>query len=82
MGVKCSKSVRLPGGFTYTVRTARDDYPCFHCGRPIHSGTLYVEERFAGVARRYHYQCFNNVIPHHLRAVETVSGGVVLCLEH
>jgi hypothetical protein len=78
--VECSKSVRLPGGFTYTVREARDDYPCFFCGSTIHRGTLYVEERFASVVRRYHYQCFNNVMPHHIKAVETFR-GVVLCVE-
>jgi hypothetical protein len=77
--VKCSKRIYLKGGFTYTVRTARDDYTCFHCGRPIYSGALYVEERsMGGVVRRYHYQCFNYVIPHKLRAIETVS-GVLLC---
>jgi len=78
--VECSKSVRLPGGFTYTVREARDDYPCFFCGSTIRRGTLYVEERFARVTRRYHYQCFNKVIPHHVKAVETFR-GVVLCVE-
>ena len=80
MRVECSKQVKLRGGFTYTVREARDDYPCFFCGYTIHKGTLYVEERFARVTRRYHYQCFNKVIPHHVKAVETFS-GVALCVE-
>jgi len=78
--VKCGKQVRLPGGFYYTVRKARDDYPCFFCSSTIHKGTLYVEERFASVARRYHYECFRKVVPHRLKVVETPS-GVVLCAE-
>ena len=81
MRVECSKSVRLPGGFTYTVRKARDDYPCFFCGSTIRRGTLYVEERFASVARRYHCECFNRVVEGTsagVRAVETPR-GVVLC---
>jgi hypothetical protein len=77
--VECSKQVKLPGGFTYTVREARDDYPCFFCGSTIHRGTLYVEERFARVTRRYHYQCFNKVTDR-VKAVETFR-GVVLCVE-
>jgi len=80
--VKCSKQIKLRGGFTYTVREARDDYQCFFCDREIHRGTLYVEERSMGrVVRRYHYQCFNNVVPHRIKAVETFR-GVVLCVEH
>jgi hypothetical protein len=77
--VKCSKRVHLRGGFYYTVRTARDDYMCFHCSRLIPHGSIYVEERSLGnVVRRYHYECFNKVIPHRLKAVETPS-GVVIC---
>jgi hypothetical protein len=77
--VKCSKRVYLKGGFYYTVRTARDDYPCFHCGRPIYRGTLYIEERsMSNIVRRYHCECFNRVIPHKLKAVESPS-GVVIC---
>jgi hypothetical protein len=77
--VKCGKRIYLKGGFTYNVRTARDDYKCFHCGRPIYSGSIYIEERSLGnVVRRYHYECFNHVIPHKLKAVEAPS-GVVLC---
>jgi hypothetical protein len=79
--VECSKSVRLPGGFTYTVRKAGEDYECFFCGGAIPKKSLYVEERFAGVARRYHYECFNRVVEGTsagVRAVETPR-GVVLC---
>ena len=79
MRVECSKSVKLRGGFTYTVREARDDYQCFFCGREIHRGTLYVEERFSTVVRRYHYQCFNSITDR-VKAVETFR-GVVLCVE-
>jgi hypothetical protein len=79
-GVKetCKKQVKLKGLFTYTVRVARSDYTCFHCGKLIRAGTIYVEERFPGVTRRYHYRCFNQVVPHKLVAVETQL-GVVLC---
>jgi hypothetical protein len=75
----CRKQVKLNGLFTYTVRVARDDYACFHCGTLIRAGTIYVEERFPGVVRRYHYKCFNQVVPHKLKAVETAS-GVLLCV--
>jgi hypothetical protein len=78
--VKCGKQVRLPGGFYYTVREARDDYPCFFCGHAIPKRALYVEERFASVVRRYHYECFKSVAPHRLKVVEA-PGGVVLCIE-
>jgi hypothetical protein len=74
----CGKQVKLRGLFVYTVRVARDDYRCFYCAMPIRSGTVYVEERFPGVVRRYHYKCFNRVMPHRLAAVETPL-GVVLC---
>lgn len=77
--MKCSKRVHLRGGFHYTVRKARDDYQCFHCGRIIPRRAVYVEERSLGnVVRRYHYECFNKVIPHRLKAVEAPS-GVVIC---
>jgi len=79
----CSKQARLRGGFTYTVRTARDKYECFYCGKPISAGTVYVEERdMSGVVRRYHYKCFNKVIPHKLRAEEAPSGVVLCKAEH
>jgi hypothetical protein len=81
MRVECSKSVRLRGGFTYTVREARDDYECFFCGKLIPRRGVYVEERFATVTRRYHYECFNRVVEGTsagVRAVESAS-GVVIC---
>jgi len=75
----CGRQVKLRGGFAYTVRRARDDYPCFYCGLEIRAGTEYVEERdMSRVVRRYHYKCFNKVIPHRLKAVEAPS-GIVLC---
>ena len=75
----CSKQIKLKGGFTYTVRKARDDYPCFYCGGAIRAGTVYVEERdLSGVVRRYHYKCFNNVMKPRVWAEEAPS-GVVLC---
>jgi hypothetical protein len=78
--VKCGKRVHLRGGFYYAVRRARDDYPCFFCDRIIPRRAIYVEERSLGnVVRRYHYECFNKVIPHRLKAVESPS-GVVLCV--
>jgi hypothetical protein len=77
----CSKQIKLKGGFTYTVRTARDDYPCFYCGKPIKAGTVYIEERILnGVVRRYHYKCLNNVMKPRVWAEEAPS-GVVLCQE-
>ena len=75
----CGKQVKLRGGVTYTVRKARDDYPCFYCNGVIASGAIYVEERdMGGLVRRYHYKCFNKVMPHRVRAVEAPS-GVALC---
>jgi len=77
--VKCGKQVKLKGGFAYTVRRARDDYPCFYCGLEIREDTEYVEERgMSRVVRRYHYKCFNKVMGHRVWAVEAPS-GVVLC---
>jgi hypothetical protein len=74
-----SKRIYLKGGFYYAVKTARDDYQCSYCGGQIRARTIYVEERSMwGVVRRYHYECFNNVIPHKLKAVEAPS-GVVIC---
>jgi hypothetical protein len=70
--------VRLRGGFTYTVRTARGDYTCFYCDEPIRAGTEYIEERGPGLTRRYHYKCFNKVMGHRVWAEEAPS-GVVLC---
>lgn len=81
MRAECSKSVKLPGGFTYTVREARDDYECFFCSRVIPRGAVYVEERFSTVVRRYHYECFNRVVEGTsagVRVVESPS-GVVIC---
>jgi hypothetical protein len=79
--VECSKSVRLPGGFYYTVREARDNYPCFFCGGVIPKKSLYIEERFASVVRRYHYECFNRVVEGTSAGVRAVESprGVVLC---
>ena len=77
--VSCGKQVKLKGGFTYTVRKARDDYPCFYCGKPIGAGTMYIEERiWNGIVRHYHYKCFNNVMKPRVWAVEAPS-GIVLC---
>jgi hypothetical protein len=74
----CSKQIKLRGLFVYTVRTARDLYLCFYCNKAISPGAVYIEERFPGAVRRYHYKCFNRVMPHKLVAVETAS-GVLLC---
>jgi len=79
MQVSCSKSVKLKGGFYYTVRSARDDYVCFFCNRIIPRGGIYVEERFASVVRRYHYECINKTV-NRIRAVEAPS-GIVLCVD-
>jgi ribosomal protein L24E len=77
--MRCDKRIHLKGGFYYTVRRARDDYQCFFCGGAIPRGVLYVEERSLGnVVRRYHYKCFNKVMPHKLKTVE-VPSGVVIC---
>jgi hypothetical protein len=76
--VECGKQVKLKGGFTYTVRKARDDYPCFYCNGVIAGGTVYVEERGPGLTRRYHYKCFNKVMGHRVWAVEAPS-GIALC---
>jgi hypothetical protein len=77
--MKCTKRTHLRGGFYYTIRTAKDDYTCFFCGRVIPRKAPYVEERSLGnIVRRYHYECFNRIIPHKLKAVESPS-GVVLC---
>jgi len=76
--VECGKSVKLYGGFSYTVRTARDNYRCFFCGGIIPRGGVHVEERFASVVRRYHYECLNRVLGGRVRAVETPA-GVLLC---
>jgi hypothetical protein len=75
----CSKQVKLRGLFVYTVRVARDLYLCFYCNKAINPGTIYVEERYPGVVRRYHYKCFNRVMQHKLVAVESAS-GVLLCV--
>jgi 5-methylcytosine-specific restriction endonuclease McrA len=42
--MNCSKQIKLKGGFTYTVRKARDNYECFYCGKPIRVDTIYIEE--------------------------------------
>jgi hypothetical protein len=74
---RCGKSVKLPGMFSYTLRTARDYYKCFYCGGPITPGTLYVEERFPGVTRRYHVTCISKTVT---RIVfKDTPGGGVLC---
>jgi hypothetical protein len=77
--VSCGKRVVLKGGFTYTVREARDNYTCFFCGGVIPKRGVYVEEKFASVTRKYHYECINRVV-NRIRAVESLS-GVVLCVE-
>jgi hypothetical protein len=77
--VKCGKRVVLRGGFTYTVREARDNYTCFFCGGVIPRRALYVEERFSTVTRRYHYECVSRVVPR-IKAIEALS-GVVLCTD-
>jgi hypothetical protein len=73
---ECGKSVRLPGLFVYTLRKARDYYKCWYCNGPISPGTLYVEERFPGVVRRYHVYCVSKSVP---RVVfrDAPSGGVL-----
>ena len=75
----CKKQIKLKGGFTYTVRKARDNYECFYCGKPIEIDKTYIEERiWNGIVRRYHYKCFNKVMSPRIWAVEAPS-GVVLC---
>jgi hypothetical protein len=75
----CGKSVKLPGMFSYTLRTARDYYKCFYCREPISPGTLYVEERFPGVVRRYHVTCISKSVPR-VYYKPSPSGGV-LCTQ-
>jgi len=74
----CSRTVRLPGGYTYTVRTARVPHTCSRCRKSIAPGEVYVEERpFRSQPRRYHIRCFATELAHRVR-VDVVGGEVCL----
>ena len=75
----CRKKVELAGGFVVEVRSARKQYICFYCRKPIQPSEHYVVIRVirGGSADRYHLQCFNTLIPHRLRVVTAVDP----CLE-
>lgn len=77
----CGKTIKLKGGFYYTVRSSRDDWKCHYCGQLIYKSRTYIEERnLGGVVLRYHVQCFNNRYIGLMKAVETPS-GIQICLE-
>ncbi|MEM0325812.1 MAG: hypothetical protein QW733_02100 [Desulfurococcaceae archaeon] len=78
----CGRSIKLKGGFFYTIRTARDVYECFHCLKPILKGELYIEERaLNGVVRRYHTGCIGKAVPRITVKIDSVS-GIELCIKY
>ena len=80
LAVRCSKAVRLRGGFVVEVRRARKQYACFYCRRPVAVGAFYVSIRGfrVGSVERYHVECFNRVMPHRL-VVLAVAGELRIC---
>lgn len=80
MANRCNKTIKLKGGFQYSIRISRGDYVCHQCGKAIRKSSIYVEERsIGGVVLRYHLVCFNHRYPH-LMSIEETPGGVRICL--
>jgi len=77
---RCSKTVKLKGGFTVEARTARREYTCFYCRKSIQVGDPYVivEGVKTSLVERYHVECFNRVMPHRLVA-RVEAGRVEVC---
>lgn len=76
---RCGRSVKLPGGYTYSIVKSRGEYTCLYCGEPIRRGDYYVLEKAFGITRRYHVYCITRVVP---RIVPLIHGsrGLLLCL--
>jgi len=74
--IKRGKCITTRELFKVCIVTARFDYECYKCGKPIDRGDHYIVEYAYGVARRYHIQCYENP---HIRIVQSGAKGAELC---